>query len=97
MRLSDCFVLLSWTDVESGFRFNFLGWLKYKAASALMRLLRGKDMFGKVRKTRSDCTVGTYEKKHDLPKGTLRNSDGRKARKDKTLKSLRKETGSDYR
>lgn len=51
-------------------------------------------MFGKVRKTRSDCTVGTYEKKHDLPTGTLRNSDGRKARKDKTL---RKETGSDYR
>lgn len=59
--------------------------------------LRRKDMFGKVRKTRSDCTVGTYEKKHDLPTGTLRNSDGRKARKDKTLKSLRKETGSDYR
>ncbi len=54
-------------------------------------------MFGKVRKTRSDCTVGTYEKKHDLPTGTLRNSDGRKARKDKTLKTLRKETGSDYR
>lgn len=60
-------------------------------------LLRRKAMFGKVRKTRSDCTVGTYEKKHDLPTGTLRNSDGRKARKDKTLKSLRKETGSDYR
>ena len=41
-------------------------------------------MFGKVRKTRSDCTVGTYEKKHDLPTGTIRNKDGRKARKDKT-------------
>lgn len=61
------------------------------------RLPRRKDVFGKVRKTRSDCTVGTYEKKHDLPTGTLRNSNGRKARKDKTLKSLRNETGSDYR
>lgn len=48
-------------------------------------------MFGKVRKTRSDCTVGTYEKKHDLPTGTIRNKDGRKARKDKTLATLRKE------
>lgn len=54
-------------------------------------------MFGKVRKTRSDCTVGTYEKKHGLPTGALRNSDGRKARKDKTLKTLRKETGNEYR
>ena len=40
-------------------------------------------MFSKVRKTRSDCTVDTYEKKHDLPTGTIRNKDGRKARKDK--------------
>lgn len=98
VRLSDdlsCFAFLS--GRRERFPLNFLGWLKYKAASALMRLLRRKDMFGKVRKTRSDCTVGTYEKKHDLPTGTLRNSDGRKARKDKTLKSLRKETGSDYR
>lgn len=54
-------------------------------------------MFGKVKKKRSDCTVSTYEKKHDLPTGTLRNSDERKARKDKTLKSLRRETGGDYR
>ena len=53
-------------------------------------------MFGKVRKTRSDCTVGTYEKKHDLPTGTIRNKDGRKARKDKTLAALRKENGKDY-
>ena len=51
-------------------------------------------MFGKVRKTRSDCTVGTYEKKHDLPTGTIRNKDGRK---DKTLAMLRKENGKDYR
>lgn len=50
-------------------------------------------MFSKVRKTRSDCTVDTYEKKHDLPTGTIRNTDGRKARKDKKLATLRKETG----
>lgn len=74
-----------------------LGRLELEVTSTWIRLPRRKDMFGKVRKTRSDCTVGTYEKKHDLPTGTLRNSDGRKARKDKTLKSLRKETGSDYR
>lgn len=54
-------------------------------------------MFGNVRKTRSDCTVGTYEKKHDLPTGTIRNPNGRKARSDKSLKALRKETGKDYR
>lgn len=54
-------------------------------------------MFGKVRKTRSDCTVDTYEKKHDLPTGTIRNKDGRKARKDKTLATLRKENGKDHR
>lgn len=71
--------------------------LELELTPTWIRLPERKDMFGKVRKTRSDCTVGTYEKKHDLPTGTLRNSDGRKARKDKTLKSLRKETGSDYR
>lgn len=54
-------------------------------------------MFSKVRKTRSDCTVDTYEKKHDLPTGTIRNKDGRKARKDKKLATLRKETGKDLR
>ena len=54
-------------------------------------------MFGKVRKTRSACTVGPYEKKHVLPTGTIRNKDGRKARKDKTLATLRKENGKDYR
>lgn len=53
-------------------------------------------MFGHVRRTRSDCTVGTYERKHDLPRGTIRNTSGRKARKDKTLKAVRKEWGKDY-
>ena len=54
-------------------------------------------MFGKVRKTRSDCTVGTDENNHYLPTVTIRNKDGRKARKDKTLATLRKENGKDYR
>lgn len=26
-----------------------------------------------MRRTRSDCTVGTFEKKHGLPPGTIRN------------------------
>lgn len=54
-------------------------------------------MFGIVRKTRSDCTVGTYEKKYGMPKGTIRNPNGRKARKDKTLGALRKQSGNEYR
>ena len=43
------------------------------------------------RKDRSDCTVGKFEKKHGLPEGTIRNKNGRKTRKDKTLGSIRKE------
>ena len=54
-------------------------------------------MFGKVRQTRSDCTVETYEKKHGLPYGTIRNNNGRKARKDKTIGSVRKEKGGGFR
>ena len=30
-----------------------------------------------MRKTRSDCTVGTFEKKHGLPPGTIRNEERR--------------------
>lgn len=37
----------------------------------------------KMRKTRSDCRVGTFEKKHGLPPGTIRNKDGRDTRSDK--------------
>lgn len=29
-----------------------------------------------MRRTRSDCTVGTFEKKHGLPPGTIRNKNG---------------------
>ncbi len=43
------------------------------------------------RKTRSDCTVETFEKKNGLPKGTLRNENGRKTRKDKLIGTIRKE------
>jgi hypothetical protein len=46
-----------------------------------------------VRKTRSDCTVGTFEKTRGLPPGTVRNKDGRDTRSDKTIKSVRKDSG----
>ena len=44
-----------------------------------------------VRKVRSDCTVGTFEKTRGLPPGTVRNSDGRDARSDKKIGTIRKE------
>ena len=44
-----------------------------------------------TRKTRSDCTVGTFEKKHRLPAGTIRNGNGRDTRSDKTIGTIRKE------
>lgn len=44
-----------------------------------------------MRKTRSDCMVGTFEKKHDLPAGTIRNKDGRDTRSDKKIGTIRKE------
>lgn len=45
----------------------------------------------KARKTRSDCTVGTFEKKHGLPEGTIRNDCGRDTRSDKKIGTIRKE------
>jgi hypothetical protein len=48
----------------------------------------GLDM---ARKTRSDCTVGTFEKKHGLPPGTIRNENGRDTRSDKEIGTIRKE------
>lgn len=45
----------------------------------------------KPRKTRSDCTVGSFEKKHGLPSGTIRNTDGRDTRSDKKIGTIRKE------
>ena len=44
-----------------------------------------------MRRTRSDCTVGTFEKKHGLPPGTIRNKDGRDTRSDKWIGTIRKE------
>ena len=43
------------------------------------------------RRTRSDCTVGTFEKKNGLPPGTVRNPDGRDTRSDKRIGTIRKE------
>lgn len=45
-----------------------------------------------MRKTRSDCTVGAFEKKHGLPPGTIRNKDGRDTRSDKKIGTIRKES-----
>ena len=48
-------------------------------------------MANKPRKTRSDCTVKTFEKKHGLPEGTIRNDDGRDTRGDKKIGTIREE------
>lgn len=42
------------------------------------------------RKVRKDCTVGTLEKKLGIP-GCIQNPNGRNARSDKTIGSLRKD------
>ena len=44
-----------------------------------------------TRRTRSDCTVGNFEKKQGLPPGTIRNPDGRDTRSDKLIGTIRKE------
>ena len=44
-----------------------------------------------ARKDRNDITVGKLEKKHGLPKGTIRNPSGRKTREDKQLGTIRKQ------
>lgn len=44
-----------------------------------------------ARRVRSDCTVGTFEKKHGLPPGTIRNSNGRDTRSDKLIGTIRKQ------
>jgi len=44
-----------------------------------------------TRKTRSDCTVGAFEKKQGLPPGTIRNEDGRDTRSDKKIGTIRKD------
>lgn len=47
------------------------------------------------RKLRSDCTVGTAEKKLGLPPGTFRNPDGRDTRSDKKIGTIRKQSKKD--
>jgi hypothetical protein len=44
-----------------------------------------------ARKSRSDQTVGSLEKKLGLPPGTIRNTDGRDTRSDKKIGTIRKE------
>ncbi len=44
-----------------------------------------------MRKTRSDCTVGSFEKSRGLPPGSIRNSNGRDTRSDKKIGTIRKE------
>ena len=44
-----------------------------------------------ARRIRSDCTVGTLEKKLGLPAGTIRNKNGRDTRSDKLIGTIRKE------
>jgi hypothetical protein len=49
------------------------------------------------RRTRSDCTVGSFEKKHGLPAGTIRNKDGRDTRSDKLIGTIRKQAEKENR
>jgi hypothetical protein len=44
-----------------------------------------------VRKDRSDMKVDTFEKKHGIPTGTVRNENGRDTRDDKKIVTIRKE------
>lgn len=45
-----------------------------------------------MRKVRSDCTVGSFEKTRGLPPGTVRNTNGRDSRSDKKIGTIRKES-----
>lgn len=45
----------------------------------------------KARKDRADMTVESFEKKHGMPPGTVRNPDGRDTRGDKKLETIRKQ------
>lgn len=56
------------------------------------RMLKGAiPLAKKARKPRADMKVGTFEKKNNLPPGTIRNSDGRDTRSDKRIGTIRKE------
>ena len=49
-----------------------------------------------MRKTRSDCRVGTFEKKHGLPPGTIRNKNGRIPEVTKRLELFVRKGGEKY-
>lgn len=57
----------------------------------LKPLIKALEVELMTRKIRSDCTVGTLEKKYGLPAGTIRNKDGRDTRSDKLVGTIRKE------
>lgn len=44
-----------------------------------------------IRKTRSDCRVGTFERTRGLPAGSVRNPNGRDERSDKKIGNLRRD------
>ena len=44
-----------------------------------------------TRKGRSDCRVATFEKKNDIPTGTIRNEKGKDRRSDKKIGTIRKD------
>jgi hypothetical protein len=44
------------------------------------------------RKTRSDSTIGSLERKEGLPPGSIRNPDGRDTRSDKLVGTARRES-----
>ena len=46
-----------------------------------------------ARRDRSDQRVGSHEKKHGYPPGTIRNPDGRDTRSDKKIGTIRKKRG----
>ncbi len=45
----------------------------------------------KDRKTRSDCRVGSFEKKKGIPHGSIRHTNGRDVRSDMKIGTLRKQ------
>ena len=49
----------------------------------------------KTRKDRADIQIGSLEKKHDLPAGSVRNPDQSDARSDKELGKLQREYGEE--
>jgi hypothetical protein len=62
-------------------------WADLTVGPAVLKVL----LMSQPRKPRSDMTVGTFEKKNDLPPGTVRNPDGRDTRSDKQIGTIREQ------